>query len=113
MEKITKLAYSQITQYGMNSKIGYMAYPRPKDGEIVLDKPFSEVTAKLIDSEVRSLVMEAYHRTTKLIREKRDEVEKIAKVLLEKEVLKREDMVTLLGARPFEEQTTFDQLVQK
>ena len=113
LEKITKLAYSTVSRFGMNSKIGYVAYPQPKDSEIVLQKPFSERTSQIIDHEVRSLVSSAYERTEKLLQQHMESLEKVAKVLLDKEVLKKEDMVEILGERPFAEQTTYDSLVAK
>ena len=109
LEKVTKLAYSQVARFGMNSKIGYLAYPQPKDSEIVIQKPFSETTAKLIDNEVRELVFEAYRRTEKLLTEKRDAIEKVAQLLLEKEVIKREDLDVLLGER--KDVHTFQQII--
>jgi AFG3 family protein len=94
----------------MNAKVGTLSYPPPKDGEIVLDKPYSEATGKLIDHEVRELVNEAYQRTEKLLREKRDGLEAVAQLLLEKEVIKREDLRQILGERKVKERTTFQQL---
>jgi AFG3 family protein len=110
LEKVTKLAYSQVTLYGMNERIGTVSFPQPKDDEITVDKPYSQATAKMIDEEVRRLVSGAYEATELLLREKRDGLEKVARVLLEKEVLLREDLVNLLGARPWPEYTTFDEL---
>jgi len=86
-----------------------VSYPESK-GDFVVDKPFSEVTARLIDHEVRTLVNEAYIRTENLLREKKEGLEKVAKMLLEKEVIVREDLRQLLGPRPFPEQTTFEEL---
>ncbi len=95
----------------MISKACYtQRYPEPKDGEIVLEKPFSEVTARIIDHEVRKLVFEAYNRTEALLKEKRDGLEQVAKRLLSKEILQREDLKELLGPRQYKEQTTFEQL---
>jgi ATP-dependent Zn protease len=110
LEKVTKMAYSQVTRFGMNPTIGNVAYPEPKDGDFVLDKPFSEVTGRLIDTEVRKVVFAAYHRTEQLLKEKREGLERVAKLLLEKEVLQREDLSAMLGARPFEEKTSFADL---
>jgi len=98
LEKITKLAYSQVALYGMNNKLGNVSYPAPK-GDFVVEKEYSEATAKIIDEEVRFLVNEAYERTEKLVTEKMDALEKVAKVLLEKEVLSAQDMVALLGPK--------------
>jgi AFG3 family protein len=87
----------------MDPQIGPVAYVEAKDSELVLDKPYSEATAKLIDRQVRQLVAEAYSRTEALLTEKRGQLEKIAKLLLDKEVIQKENMIELLGPRPFEE----------
>ncbi|KAJ3013666.1 UNVERIFIED_CONTAM: AAA ATPase afg3 [Siphonaria sp. JEL0065] len=99
LQKVTKMAYGQVATYGMNERVGTLSYSRP-DQEQQFVKPYSEETAKMIDEEVRKLVAGAYQRTVELITEKKPEVELIAQRLLEKEVLGREDMIALLGARP-------------
>jgi len=98
LERVTRMAYSQVALYGMNSKIGLLSYP-PEDGRI--DKPYSEDTARVIDTEVRNLVDTSYKRTKKLMTEKKDLVEKMAQALLDKEVLNLEQLEELLGKRPF------------
>lgn len=70
----------------MNSAIGPLSYRQDNDS---FQKPFSEKTAELLDSEVRKMVNQAHDRTTKLLTEKREEVEKVAQLLLAKEVLSR------------------------
>lgn len=98
LERVTRMAYSQVALYGMNKKIGLLSYP-PEDGRI--DKPYSEDTAKVIDTEVRNLVDTSYKRTKQLMLEKKDLVEKMAQALLDKEVLNLEQLEELLGKRPF------------
>ena len=78
-----KMAYGQVAIYGMNEKVGLVSFPS-EEGQF--SKPYSERTAKLIDEEVRNLVMTAYERTVKLLTEKKDLVEKLALTLLDKEV---------------------------
>ncbi|KAK9900399.1 ATP-dependent metallopeptidase Hfl [Cystobasidium minutum MCA 4210] len=102
LQKVTRMATEVITNYGMNAAIGPLSYGRQDQNES-FQKPFSETTAARIDDEVRSMAMEAHRRTTELLTEKKEQVEKVAKLLLEKEVISREDMVRLLGERPFEE----------
>jgi AFG3 family protein len=99
LEKVTKMAYGQVATYGMNTKIGNISYGNPQEKDQSFTKPYSEQTAQMIDEEVRGIVKSAYDRTVNLLTERRADVEKVAKTLLEKEVLSREDMINLLGAR--------------
>lgn len=69
--------HTQITQFGMSESVGQMAFGLPQQGEPVLEKPYSEATAELIDQEVRSLISKAFERTHRLITEKRELVEKV------------------------------------
>uniref|UniRef100_A0A7S0RHV4 AAA+ ATPase domain-containing protein n=1 Tax=Pyramimonas obovata TaxID=1411642 RepID=A0A7S0RHV4_9CHLO len=98
LEKVTKLAYNQVAVYGMNEKVGLLSFP-PDDNR--LDKPYSQHTAEIIDTEVRQMVDELYHTTVKLVEDRKDLVEKMALALLDREVLNLEDITELLGERPF------------
>jgi AFG3 family protein len=111
LQKVTKIAYAQVTTYGMNEKIGPLSFSDPQN-EQQFQKPFSEQTGALIDSEARKLIQEAYARTVDLLTDKKGDIEKVAKLLLEKEVLTREDMENLLGKRPFDEVTIYDEYVR-
>jgi AFG3 family protein len=107
LQQITKIAYSMITVYGMNDKVGNISYYDPNQ-ENVFTKPFSEETGKMIDEEVRKLIDNAYQITKKLLTEKKGDVEKLAKELLKKEVLFKSDVEALIGKRPYEEKKTLD-----
>ena len=102
LQQITRTAYGMVTVYGMNDKVGNVSYYDP-NADQTFTKPFSEETGKIIDEEVRKLIDQAYARTLHLLREKRDAVEKLAKELLEKEVLFQSDVEALIGKRPFED----------
>ncbi|KAF9917286.1 AAA ATPase afg3 [Lobosporangium transversale] len=102
LQKVTKMAYAQVATYGMDPELGPLSYGNP-DKENQFTKPYSEQTGQLIDNQVRSLINRAFRKTTDLLTEKRDDVEKVAKLLMEKEVLSRADMERLLGKRPFQD----------
>jgi AFG3 family protein len=107
LQQITKIAYSMVTVYGMNDKIGNISFYDPAQ-ENYFTKPYSEETGKMIDQEVRKLIDEAYVKTKELLTEKKGDVEKLAKELLKKEVLFKSDVEALIGKRPFEEKKALD-----
>lgn len=107
LQQITKMAYSMVTVYGMNDKVGNISFYDPAQ-ENYFTKPYSEETGKLIDEEVRKLIDTAYVRTKKLLTERKAEVEKLAKELLHKEVLFQSDVEALIGKRPYEEKKPAD-----
>uniref|UniRef100_A0A0N5BY32 AAA domain-containing protein n=1 Tax=Strongyloides papillosus TaxID=174720 RepID=A0A0N5BY32_STREA len=112
LQKITQMAYSQVVKYGMSKNVGPLSFDTPGPGEMAFDKPYSESTAQLIDNEVRDVVNDALKRTRDLLLEKKNEIEKVAQRLLEKEVLKRDDMIEILGKRPFPEKHTYEEFVE-
>lgn len=108
LERITKMAYSIVTIYGMNDKIGHMSFYDSKQSEYNFNKPYSEATAERIDQEVKKLIDDAYDRTKKLLLSKKKELEIVAKELLEKEIIFQSDLERLIGKRPFERQTAYE-----
>jgi cell division protease FtsH len=112
LERITKLAYSMVTIYGMNEKLGNISYYDSKGSEYQFNKPYSETTAREIDEEVRKIIKEAYERTKKLLKSKKDKLTILAEQLLEKEVLFQSDLEALVGPRPFEQLTSYQEFIK-
>src|ERR1700744_3192663 len=110
LERITKLAYAMVTIYGMNDKVGNISF-NDTQGEYQFNKPYSEKTSELIDHEVREQINKMYDRTKKLLTDKHEGLEKLANKLLEKEILFQSDLEEILGKRPFEHRTTYDEFV--
>lgn len=102
LQQVTRIAYNMVTVYGMSEKVGNISYYDPSQ-EGGFTKPYSEETGKLIDEEVRRIIAESYQKTLALLREKKEEVEKLAQALLTKEVLHKSDVEELIGKRPFED----------
>lgn len=107
LQQITRIATAMVTVYGMSEKVGNISYYDPQ-AENQFSKPYSDETAKIIDEEVRRLIDEAYTRTKGLLRERKEEVEKLAEELLTKEVLFQSDVEALIGPRPYEEKKPLD-----
>jgi cell division protease FtsH len=109
LEKITKMAYAMVTIYGMNEKVGHVSF-RDDTGEYgLMGKPYSENTSQMIDEEVRKLIDEAYTRTKNLIIEHKEHLENLAQALLSKEILFQQDLEGLIGKRPFDTKTTYQE----
>ena len=112
LQKVTNIVYSTIQEYGMNNKVGQLAFPKdPNAGPG--DKPYSDSTAEAMDEEARRIVDEAYERTLNLITERKEEVEKIAKFLLDKETITHDDVVDCIGPRPFKGDEAYNEYVSK
>lgn len=113
LEKVTKMTYAQVAVYGFSDKVGLLSFPQRED-TFEMTKPYSSKTAAIIDNEVREWVGKAYERTLQLIEEHKEHVAQIAELLLEKEVLHQDDLVKVLGERPFKsvEVTNYDRFKQ-
>jgi AFG3 family protein len=109
LERITKMAYGMVTIYGMNEAIGNLSYYDSKQSDYAFQKPYSDATAEKIDKEVRSIIEGAYNRTKQLLIQHRQYLDVIAKELLEKEILFQADLERLIGKRPFDKPTTYQQ----
>jgi len=109
LEKVTKQAYAMVGIYGLNDRIGNLSY-YDSSGENQFTKPYSDVTARTMDEEVSKLVETAYQRALHILTENREKLEELAQLLLEKEVIFKEDLERILGARPYiDRQTQIDE----
>ena len=114
LEKITKMAYSMVSIYGLNDEIGNLSFYDSKgQSEYNFTKPYSESTAQTIDAEVKKLVDKAYKRTIDLLVEKREQLDILAKELLKREMLYQSDLVDLIGERPFDKPTAYQEYMDK
>eukprot|EP01083_Nonionella_stella_P082174 226801_1 len=99
LEKITNIAYGQVRVYGMGDDVGHLSFPVNQQSA---EKPFSEYLSEKIDREVNKMVNECYGRTMELLTEKKEQITVLAEKLLEVETLTHDDVVSLLGPRPFQ-----------
>ena len=103
LEKVTETAYSQVIKYGMSEKIGHLSFKDCNE-----NKNYSDITGNIVDEEVMVIIHDAMERTMDLLLNNKDLVEKLALVLLEKETIERDTMVAVLGPRPWQEKTSYD-----
>lgn len=111
LRRVTQLVYSTIQTYGMNSRVGQLAYPQDNNDGMPGDRPYSDATAEAMDEEARAIVDAAYKRTVELIRERKEEVEMVAKLLIEKETITHDDVLDLIGPRPFKGDGQYEEYV--
>ncbi len=103
LEKVTKQAYAIVVYFGLNKRIGNVSYyDSSGQSEYNFVKPFSEKTAQIIDEEVSAMIEQAYQRAKTILTDNKEKVEHLSQLLLEKEVIFREDLETVFGPRPFE-----------
>ncbi|NNC86347.1 MAG: ATP-dependent zinc metalloprotease FtsH [Bacteroidia bacterium] len=104
LEKITKQAYASVTIFGLNEKLGNISYYDSSGSQDYnFTKPYSEKTAELIDAEVKKLVDAAYAKTKEILEGNKDKLDQLAKTLLEKEVIFKEDLESIFGKKIGEE----------
>ncbi len=100
LERVTKQAYAMVSYYGMNKELGNLSfYDSTGQNEYMFGKPYSEKTAETIDSEVKSIIEEAYLRAKSTLNENREGLNKLSELLLEKEVIFSEDLEAIFGKR--------------
>jgi cell division protease FtsH len=105
LEKVSKQAYAMVVYFGLNKEIGNISfYDSSGQNEYAFQKPYSEKTAETIDQEVRKIVETAYERAKQILSENRGKLEKLASLLLEREVIFREDLEEIFGKRPWDKE---------
>ncbi len=103
LEKVTRQAKAMVTVYGLNDEIGNITYyDSTGQTDYNFSKPYSEETAQKIDQEISKIVEEQYVRACELVKENQDKLTELANRLLEKEVIFKDDLVNILGERPFD-----------
>ncbi|KAL3782380.1 hypothetical protein ACHAW5_001121 [Stephanodiscus triporus] len=113
LRRVTGLIYSTIQVYGMNSRVGQLAFPRDPNEMPGEQKPYSDATAEAMDEEARNIVDMAYKQTLELIQSKKNEVETLAKLLLAKETITHDDVIDAIGKRPFSGGAIYDEFVSQ
>ena len=108
LQRVTQIVYQMVQVYGMNDKIGQVAFPK-EDGAFPGDRMYSNATAELMDEEVKLIVDEAYKRTIKLMEDKKDQVILIAELLLAKETITNNDVAELIGKRPYKQSEEYEE----
>ena len=102
LEKVNKQARAMITIYGLNEKLGNITYyDSSGQNEYNFNKPYSEETALIIDKEISALIESQYQRAINLLQDNKDKLIQLADILIEKEVLFKDDLETIFGKRPF------------
>ncbi|OYU79090.1 MAG: peptidase M41 [Flavobacterium sp. BFFFF1] len=103
LEKVTKQARAMVTIYGLNNKIGNVTYyDSSGQNEYNFSKPYSEETAKVIDQEISILIESQYQRAIQLLEDNKDKLNQLADILIDKEVIFKDDLEHIFGRRPFD-----------
>jgi len=111
--KVTRQARAMVTVYGLNEKIGNITYYNADgENEFGFTKPYSEATAKQIDEEISKIVEQQYKRAIALLRKNKKKLTELAEYLLDKEVIFKDDLVTIFGKRPFEKEDPVAKLTE-
>mmetsp|Transcript_15624 Transcript_15624/g.19589 ORF Transcript_15624/g.19589 Transcript_15624/m.19589 type:complete len:519 (+) Transcript_15624:3-1559(+) len=109
LRKVTDMVYQMIKVYGMNQEVGQLAFP--SSGEPMEQRPYSDATAALMDTQAKQMVDEAYERTLGVIKKHQHQVEALAQILLDKETINYEDIVNTIGKRPFSAHQTYEEFI--
>tara|TARA_R110002072_G_scaffold202443_1_gene360203 strand:- start:484 stop:2526 length:2043 start_codon:yes stop_codon:yes gene_type:complete len=103
LEKVTKQARAMVTVYGLNDKVGNITY-YDSSGNDAFVKPYSENTAKTIDEEISKMIELQYQRAIEILSHNKEKLTTLAELLLEKEVIFKDDLLKIFGERPFEDE---------
>lgn len=102
LEKVTKQARAMVTIYGLNDRVGNLTYHDSSgQNEYNFTKPYSEKTSELIDKEISNLIEEQYQRAVKLLEDNKDKLTQLAEILLDKEVIFKDNLEEIFGKRPY------------
>ncbi|MFD1096680.1 ATP-dependent zinc metalloprotease FtsH [Salegentibacter chungangensis] len=105
LEKVTKQAKAMVTIYGLNDAVGNLTYyDSSGQSEYNFTKPYSEKTSELIDKEISNLIESQYQRAVDLLSHHKDKLTQLAEILLDKEVIFKDDLEKIFGKRPFEKE---------
>ncbi len=107
LEKVTKQARAMVTIYGLNDKIGNLTYYDPTGEEYGFTKPYSEKTAQVIDEEISRIIQKQYQRALEILTTHQSKLSTLAELLLEREVIFKEDLEAIFGKRPHEEKENY------
>lgn len=103
LEKVTRQARAMVTIYGLNDTLGNITYyDSSGQSEYSFSKPYSENTAQVIDKEISNLIEKEYQRAIKILQDNKEKLEQLAAILIDKEVIFKDDLETIFGKRPFE-----------
>ena len=104
LEKVTKQARAMVTIYGLNDELGNITYYDSQGQSEYMQKPYSETTAEKIDKEISTIIEGQYQRAIELLRSNRDKLDQLAELLLDKEVIFKENVKEIFGPRPWDKE---------
>ena len=116
LEKVTKQARAMVTIYGLNEKLGNITYyDSSGQSEYNFSKPYSEETALVIDKEISNLIETEYQRAIQILQDNKEKLQQLADILIEKEVIFKDDLETIFGKRPYDnhsDETVADAVIE-
>ncbi|CEN44091.1 ATP-dependent zinc metalloprotease FtsH [Capnocytophaga canis] len=113
LEKVTKQARAMVTIYGLNDKVGNLTYyDSSGQSEYGFTKPYSEKTAHVIDEEISKIIENQYERAIQILSENKDKLISLANLLLEREVIFKEDLEDIFGKRAYEKEEELTEKIE-